>query len=341
MTRITSNPRQLEPALLKRRQLLKTLALLGAALAGSPGRGWAALGDNPLSTEALKAQLDQLGNFAAIYGQAELKARFASFLKEVFHLYPQQSFHQLIASEVKPGRSDQDCYLAIQTQLDTIAPWLKDLRYSLPALNKQKQLLAAQTCELLGERKQFDSYLELGSGGRYLDSLEESLAIGEERYFIAEREPGYSPVDMIDRGQIAKAGSYFSLNQYQLQVGQQIAPGSLDMINVYIGFHHCPIPLRGEFFAQLRSWLKPDGVMVVRDHNVDSTDMFHLVALAHDVFNMGTQEAWAYNAAELRNFYSLDYLQQILADAGFKTDGRRLYQRGDPTHNALMLFSKA
>ncbi len=326
---------------LNRRQLMQSLGLLSAALAFVPGRLVAqSMMSRPLSTELLKAQLDQLGNFEAIYGQAELKDRFASFLKEVFHLYPQQQFHQLIASEVAPGRGDQACYGAIQTQLDSIAPWLKDLRYSLPALNKQKQLLAAQTRELLGERKQFDSYLELGSGGRYLDSLEEVLDIGEARYLIAEREPGYSPVDIIDRGQIARAGEYLPLNNYRL-AGQAIAPGSLDFINVYIGFHHCPIPLRGEFFAQLRAWLKPDGVMVVRDHNVDSADMFHLVALAHDVFNMGTQEAWSYNAAELRNFYSLDYLQQMLAGSGFKTDGRRLLQAGDPTHNALMLFRKA
>lgn len=31
---------------------------------------------------------------------------------------------------------------------------------------------------------------------------------------------------------------------------------------------------------------------------------------------------------------------QMLVAAGFKSDGRRLRQRGDPTHNTLMLYVK-
>ncbi len=55
---------------------------------------------------------------------------------------------------------------------------------------------------------------------------------------------------------------------------------------------------------------------------------------------MGTGESWEYNAAELRNFYSLDTLHSMLTDFGSEGGARRLYQTGDPTQNALMLYRK-
>jgi isopenicillin N synthase-like dioxygenase len=110
---------------------------------------------------------------------------------------------------------------------------------------------------------------------------------------------------------------------------------------VYIGFHHCPVDLRNEFFASIRDVMKPDGYLIVRDHDVRDETMWHMVALAHDVFNLGTEESWAYNERELRRFYSLATLDKMLNKAGFATDGRRLLQDGDPTLNTLMLYRKS
>ena len=87
--------------------------------------------------------------------------------------------------------------------------------------------------------------------------------------------------------------------------------------------------------------MKSGAYLVIRDHDARNTKMRAVVGLAHDVFNMGTNESWAYNAAELRHFYSLNFLDKWLSNAGFLGDGRRLYQSGDPTHNALMVYRKA
>ena len=65
-----------------------------------------------------------------------------------------------------------------------------------------------------------------------------------------------------------------------------------------------------------------------------------MVALAHDVFNMGTKESWNYNDRELRLFYSLAELDELLIRYGFKSNGQQLYQEGDPTLNALMHYKK-
>ena len=70
--------------------------------------------------------------------------------------------------------------------------------------------------------------------------------------------------------------------------------------------------------------------------------MNHLVALAHDVFNMGLGVRWNVNQREIRNFTSIAEIARYLDGQGFKmTESKRpLLQPGDPTHNALMEFVK-
>lgn len=283
----------------------------------------------------------QRQNFRYIYARPALRRAFGDFLANVFHLYPVADLDALIARAVAGGADDAQVYAACQPRLDGISPFLADLRLGLPALARQRQVLTAQTLQLLGTQRRFDGYLEFGSSGRYLDALEEVLELEGPRYFVSERLPGYGPVDLIDRGQLLPAGTTFLLNQYQPGLAARLAPASLDLVTVYIGFHHCPVPLRDAFLQDIRQVMRPGGWLVVRDHQVDSADQWHLVALAHDVFNLGTYETWAYNAAERRNFYALEFLDGLLQRNGFRGDGRRLYQAGDPTRNALMLYRKA
>lgn len=280
-------------------------------------------------------------NFRAIYKDARSRAEFRNFLVNVFNLYPEEKLHQLISHVAMQNPDDRGAYLAGQSALPRISPMLRELRYELPALNKQKEVLATQTVQLLGERRRFDGYLEIGSTGRYLDLLGDRLTVTGSIYTIAEQAPDYSIVDILDRGQLSKAGKFIQLGHYDPDIFRAIPQASLELVTVYIGFHHCPIPLRADFFAAIRDVMKPGAAMIVRDHEVNSRMMWHTVALAHDVFNMGTSISWTTNQRELRNFYSLDELDGMLYKAGFRSDGRRLLQKGDPTHNTLMLYQKA
>jgi 2-polyprenyl-3-methyl-5-hydroxy-6-metoxy-1,4-benzoquinol methylase len=76
--------------------------------------------------------------------------------------------------------------------------------------------------------------------------------------------------------------------------------------------NHHPVDLRDEFITGIRDVLRPGGALVVRDHNVHDEKMWRMVALAHDVFNMGTQETWQTNERERRHFYALDTLHGLL-----------------------------
>lgn len=279
-------------------------------------------------------------NFKFIYANNSLKKSFYNFLVNVFHLYPTLEFHQLITEISKNKNSDKDIYIDVQNKLNDITPFFSAFTYKLPALFKQKEEMAKQSLTLLGEGSTFDGYLEIGSLGRYLDYLEENVNINGSRYYSDGKTPSYSIVDMIDRGQITLGAEYIQMTDYNTDYSKHIPSESLDLVTVYIGFHHCPIQLRNTFIGSINKVMRKGGKLILRDHDCTTDEQKVLVALAHDVFNMGTLESWEYNAEEIRNFYSLEFICKFVEDIGFKFEKQTLFQKGDPTKNALMLFTK-
>ena len=279
-------------------------------------------------------------NFKQIYLSLQLKSEFFKFLKNVFTLFPEEDFHKLIADAAAQKKNDEAIYLEVQSKLDDISPMFSSFRYTLPSLMKQKDEMAKQTLQLLGEGGTYNGYLEIGSSGRYLDYLEEKVNIEGERYYADGKKPGYAISEMVDRGQIKIGAKYIPLADYNTKYSDTIPKDSLDLVTVYIGFHHCPLDLRIPFISSIRDTLRIGGKLILRDHDCDTEEQKVMVALAHDVFNMGTKETWNYNSTEVRNFYSLDFICNFVEQIGFKFDKRTLFQEGDPTKNALMMFTK-
>ncbi len=279
-------------------------------------------------------------NFKQIYLSLQLKSEFFKFLKNVFTLFPEEDLHKLIADAAAQKKNDEAIYLEVQSKLDDISPMFSSFRYTLPSLMKQKDEMAKQTLQLLGEGGTYNGYLEIGSSGRYLDYLEEKVNIEGERYYADGKKPGYAISEMVDRGQIKIGAKYIPLADYNTKYSDTIPKDSLDLVTVYIGFHHCPLDLRIPFISSIRDTLRIGGKLILRDHDCDTEEQKVMVALAHDVFNMGTKESWSYNSTEVRNFYSLDFICNFVEQIGFKFDKRTLFQEGDPTKNALMMFTK-
>lgn len=287
-----------------------------------------------------KSVSKSLSNFKHIYSNIGLKKEFYKFLKNVFNLYPEDEIHQLISNVTTQKSNDKEIYLEVQSKLDDITPFFSIFSHQLPSLFKQKDEMAKETLVLLGEGTDYNGYLEIGSSGRYIDYLEDMVNIKGKRYYADGKEPGYSVTEMVDRGQISIGAEYIPMADYKTQYSKLIKNESLDLVTIYIGFHHCPIDLRTPFICSIRDTLRIGGKLILRDHDCDTENQKKIVALAHDVFNMGTNETWEYNSDELRNFYSLDFICQFISELGFKFDKRTLYQEGDPTKNALMLFTK-
>lgn len=281
------------------------------------------------------------GNFRVVYGDAAQRAAFRNFLVNVFHLYPEQELDALIAEASRSGASDGEVYATIARRLPEVTPLFGSVRYSLPALAKQKHEMANQTQALLGDVGTVEGYLEIGSHGRYLDELQARVNVQGPIYTTAPMAPSYGIIDVVDRGQLSYVGQVVPWNDYAGFAESGIASGSLDLVTIYIGIHHATEDARAPYLQSLRSLLSERGRIVIRDHDVTNEEMRHLVGLAHDVFNVGTHETWSANEAERRNFYSLDYLISMFEAQGFRALPPRLRQEGDPTLNTLLCFQKA
>jgi SAM-dependent methyltransferase len=285
---------------------------------------------------------DPTSNFKAIYQNPALKSAFLLFLKNVYNLYPEDQFHQLIDRATRSGKTDKEIYLLIQSQLSTITPFLSELRYSLPALRKQKDEMTRQTLEVLGSVKAVKGYMEIGTTGRYLSRLKSSIKITGDVVLLHSEGPSYSMADIMERGQPAKLGRFVPLKDYQPIASHEVPDNSLDLVSNYIGIHHSPPAKRDGFVRSIYRVLRPGGRMVLRDHDVTSIELNHMVALAHDVFNAGLGTGWSVNQQEIRNFTSTAELVRYLDRFGFKPNPQKkpLLQAGDPTQNALIEFVK-
>lgn len=292
------------------------------------------------SSKLLNSNSIVKSNFKSIYTNQNLKNEFYKFLKYVFNIYPENQFHKLLNETTILKSNDQEIYRTAQLKLHDITPTLSSIRYQLPALQNQKDEMAKKTVQLLGENSTFNGYLEIGSSGRYLDYLEEKVNICGKRYYADGKETGYSFTEMIDRGQITKGAIYIPLANYATRYSDFLPANSLDLVTIYIGFHHCPLELRVPFISSIRDTMRVGGKLILRDHDCNTDEQKTLVALAHDVFNMGTNQSWDYNSKEIRNFYSLDFICEFVQKIGFKYNKKTLFQNGDPTKNALMVFTK-
>lgn len=336
----------------ERRTLLKLAALFagyaavapGFAMDKSPSVGTPnvdAKGNEPATglNDAQNAYaISGSSNFRAVFDDPQMKAAFLLFLANVYHLFPEDRFHKLIEQVSRAAGSDKEIYAQIQARLPEIKPILADVRYALPALLKQKGEMSAQTLELLGSGRKIDGYMEIGTAGRYVSRLKSKVELTGDLVLLHSDQPTYSPIDIAERGGIGKLGRFVSMKDYAAISSSDIADESLDLVTNFIGFHHSPIRMLDPFVRSLQRTLRPGGRMIVRDHDVNSPRMNRMVALAHDVFNMGLGTDWSQNQREIRNFTSQSQLVNYLEDRGFKNRGKAQFQSGDPTQNALMLF---
>jgi SAM-dependent methyltransferase len=280
-------------------------------------------------------------DFAAVYGSTRGNDDFYRFLQNVYRLYPEDRFHLLIRDAARErGSDDAAIYRDLQRQLPAIKPFLADLFYALPSLAKQKREMTRQTLELLGTRREFDGYIEIGSTGRYLSHLRKALALRGDRVLVNDLAPTNSPVDIVERGGLRQHARFVPLDDYAPLPPTQLADGAFDLVTCYIGLHHSPLDRLDAFIASIRRVMRPGGLFVLRDHDVADDYMNAIASLAHTVFNAGLNTPWETNLRELRHFRPIAQWIELLGRHGLVQTGPTLLQPHDPTLNTLLAFER-
>jgi len=279
-------------------------------------------------------------NFSTIYSSVALREEFKKFLINVYHLYSEEDFHGLIYDAYVVGKTDQGAYHEILNRIFTIKPYFSELTYALPALAKQKKEIASQAASLLGPSP-VNGYIEIGTPGRYVHELEHLVDLKGPVTVVHDHEPGLlSLLDIAERGSFERVGAYHPLGNYDAWSADQIPDASVDVITNFIGIHHAPRDNLEGFVRSIHRALRPGGRFILRDHDAHSREMNAMVGLAHDVYNAGLALSWEKNERELRYFKPLREIKAYLSANGFKPSGEPIFQTGDPTKNALMLFVK-
>src|SRR5262249_38245634 len=230
--------------------------------------------------------------FKTVFSDTKMRDGFYRFLQVVFHLYPEDKFHHLIAEVSEAKSTDQEIYTEVQRRLKEIKPFLSELTYALPALKKQKREMARQTLELLGDTRRINGYVEIGSTGRYISELRKHIQVDGEIFIINDVAPNNSVGELFERGQFAKLGRFLDLNDYRPIDPAAIPDGSVDVVTCFIGFHHCRDEDLAGFVKSIHRILRPGGSLILRDHDVRSPGMATFVSLVHTVFNLGLNVPW-------------------------------------------------
>ncbi len=284
--------------------------------------------------------MNNASEFKAVFSDKVWSDKFYRFLQVIFHLYPEDKFHYLIASTTKDRNTDEEIYKAVQSGLSKIKPFLSELTFALPALKKQKIEMRNQVLQLLGDKKKINGYLEIGSTGRYISELKKHISLTGDIFLTNDIEPSNSVQDIMERGQIGKMGYFFSINNYQPISKNDIADDSVDLITCHIGLHHCPHELLDGYMKSLHRILRKDGLFIMRDHDVTTFEMATFVSLVHTVFNLGLGVSWEIDQSEFKSFKAIDDWSKIITSYGFADSGARILQDKDPSDNTLISFIK-
>ena len=204
---------------------------------------------------------------------------------------------------------------------------------------KQKRVIADQTKRLIGSRR-VKGYLEIGTTGRYVGPLKKVIDISGPVYVCNDVGPDMSPAEIMERGGIRKAGTFFKLDDYRPISEARIFDESLDLVSCYIGLHHCDPDKLDAYVASIHRILRKNGCFVLRDHDAGQDPMRAFVSLVHTVFNAGLGVSWQENRQEKRFFNSLDHWNEVMFRNGFARAGDELLQAHDPSLNTLMLYIK-
>ena len=201
--------------------------------------------------------------------------------------------------------------------------------------------MTRQTLQVLGDRRQFSGYAEIGSKGRYFRGLAAALEIDGPRYFIDEKPPGFSPVDLMERGQLPRlSGAHLPLADYAPLPADRIADAEPRLRRLL----RRPAPHDGRAPRPLPRVDPSRAAAGRRVHRARPRRAHAAIARPGVAGPYGVQRRPGRDLGdqprELRFFEPVATWVERLDGAGFKDSGHRVLQDNDPTDNMLLCFTR-
>jgi len=272
-----------------------------------------------------------------------LRVENAKFIDTVLRQIPSQDFYKVVDTiQAEYGDlSDEEWYEKLIERIPQIKSWKHPFNV-IASLQHQKKILSAQARTLLGDKVVVNGYVEIGTPGTYLTSMQHFLIAKGKRYIINDVQrwsdylQGYS---LNPLNKFSPYDSFVEMHDYDPIPEDKIPSKSVDLVVCFIGLHHIPLEKLENFIASIQRILRPGGTFLLRDHDACTPELLSITYAAHSIFNViATEETLETEKAEYRNFQPLAYWITALEKQGFYVDDQRLLQEGDPTKNTLLKF---
>src|SRR3989338_6860136 len=101
--------------------------------------------------------------FKSVFSDIRWSDNFYKFLQGIFHLYPEDKFHHLLAEKTTQLTTDREIYEAVQNG-----------------------------------RKEINGYLEIGSTGRYISELKKHIPVNAPVYLMNDVAPNNRITDIME-----------------------------------------------------------------------------------------------------------------------------------------------
>ena len=181
-----------------------------------------------------------------------------------------------------------------------------------------------------------DSYVEIGSTGRYVNDFKKTFNIHWDIFTMNDVSPDNSLAEIFERWQVSQVSKHLDFIGFKNEIKKE----SIDLISCFIGLHHVPVEKLEWFIKGISDLLKPGGKFILRDHNADTKEMVVFCSLLHSVFNLGLWVSYEEDKKEYRNFQPITYWIKVLSKNGLVDSWERLLQHKDPSKNTLIIFTK-
>jgi SAM-dependent methyltransferase len=249
---------------------------------------------------------------------------------------------------------------------------------SIKQLHNQKMELTRETVAILsrlGKRKgDLHDYASFGDNGKLVSKLRYTLEMKGKAWICHDMECDDDNIaGVLERGSLDPVGTYVPFDYmaglsrhttaaevclgaaqesnkgaWLMDVQKSISDESVDLVTINQGLHHIPPPRLLPFLQEVRRILRPGGVFLFREHDVNldrGSKQTHgcpveMVDLAHSVFNAVTGASSADEKREIRAFRPLQEWRDIVSSVGLADAMMQGMESGDCTCDEMLCFVK-